>query len=56
MAVRTQDKLLNGDHHVMLAVKAFDEENWQYTGDFYITVQDPCNPYDCTLTEFYPDE
>jgi hypothetical protein len=54
IAARTQNTRLDGEHHVMLGVKLFETDEYEYTTPFWIIVEDPCTPYDCTLTEFLP--
>jgi hypothetical protein len=45
---------LIGAHKVKLSVKLNEDAVPVYSNWFTITVVDPCNPYDCTITRFAP--
>ena len=47
--------MLDGVHKVKLAVKMNEFSTaWTYLDPFWITVEDPCKPYDCSVTRFFP--
>lgn len=53
---RTNDRDLDGEHRVLLSVKVNEDSKPVYSNEFWIEVEDPCQPINCSETVYYPED